>query len=737
MTEDVVEKRAADFFAGIGLATEGLERAGWKTVYAVDHDPQKKEIYSDNFDSGYYKVKDVKDVCIDNIPDIELAHASFPCTDTSIAGGREGIHSDGESSSYWKFIRVLRKMKGRLPHIVTIENVEGLLTSGGGDDLEAAIRAINNLGYSVDILLIDASHFVPQSRVRLFVIGKQREEQDDVTLARKRSHLSGTRPEKVCRFIRSHPNLKWNLRDLPKLPESNKTIYDVVDETDEEWWPEERSEYLFSQMYDRHKRIIEEMMKRDSWSYGTVFRRTRKRNGKRQSTAELRIDGLAGCLRTPKGGSARQILVRAGKGRRDARLLNARECARLMGVDDFTLDSDLSLNAYLWGFGDAVCSPVMEWLAEKYLNPELEEIATPRHAVPSGSGKAKPNKNPDNNNESLSYTSNIKMDRPNSETKNENLNSIPEDAIEVFESWMDRHEGPESGLPYRGRNYAALVTLNRLLEDYNLDRSKHKTPTGSSVKRLTHHNVSGILESFGETRDPLEEAGRTSRGTLDAVEDLLGSLQNTDLDKLSYESRYDVLERMMEMCVEVEQEYHERARVEFEYRPSDSAPLVIGAIINAAGKKRGAVAQHLVGAKLDLRLENESIPAHSAYTADDQTGRRGDFNINDTVFHITVSPKDSVYEKCESDVNNGFGVYLLVPEQVRTAAKETVENMYSNHINVKSIESFVGQNIDEIAEFSESLFNDKMKKLIKCYNERVDGAEANKSIMIEMPPNLR
>jgi DNA (cytosine-5)-methyltransferase 1 len=87
--------------------------------------------------------------------------------------------------------------------------------------------------------------------------------------------------------------------------------------------------------------------------------------------AELRTDGIAGCLRTPRGGSGRQILFKAGKGRYSVRLLTPRECARLMGADDYRISG--SLNQALFGFGDAVCVPVIEWIAENYLNPVINE----------------------------------------------------------------------------------------------------------------------------------------------------------------------------------------------------------------------------------------------------------------------------------------------------------------------------------------------------------------------------
>src|SRR5438552_10647884 len=108
------------------------------------------------------------------------------------------------------------------------------------------------------------------------------------------------------------------------------------------------------------------MIKSAAWSFGMGFRRVREGG----SMAELRVDGIAGCLRTPRGGSGRQILVKAGFGEFYALLLTPRECARLMGADDFVISG--SLNQALFGFGDAVCVPVIEWIAEHYLNPACE-----------------------------------------------------------------------------------------------------------------------------------------------------------------------------------------------------------------------------------------------------------------------------------------------------------------------------------------------------------------------------
>ena len=111
----------------------------------------------------------------------------------------------------------------------------------------------------------------------------------------------------------------------------------------------------------------ERLIRGKDWTYGTIFRRIRNQ----QSMAELRTDGIAGCLRTPRGGSGRQILFKAGKGNYYARLLTPRECARLMGADNYKIGAPV--NQALFGLGDAVCVPAIEWIAKYYLNPIINE----------------------------------------------------------------------------------------------------------------------------------------------------------------------------------------------------------------------------------------------------------------------------------------------------------------------------------------------------------------------------
>jgi DNA (cytosine-5)-methyltransferase 1 len=321
----------------------------------------------DHFVSG-----DIHKVKADDVPSVTLATASFPCNDLSLAGMREGLNGE-QSSAFWGFTRILRDLVERRPPLLLIENVTGFLTSHNGVDFENAMIALNRLGYCVDPLIIDAIHFVPQSRQRLFVVAALKQPFQKIHMLRERFYESEVRPRALAQFIFDHPGIQWQIRKLPALPTSASRLESILDDLSDsapEWWSRERTEYLLNQMSERHRKTAEKMIRGRQWSYGTVFRRVR--NDK--SMAELRTDGIAGCLRTPRGGSGRQILFKAGKGRYYARLLTPRECARLMGADDFKLN--VPLNQALFGFGDAVCVPVVKWIAKNYLNPLFEEISS-------------------------------------------------------------------------------------------------------------------------------------------------------------------------------------------------------------------------------------------------------------------------------------------------------------------------------------------------------------------------
>ncbi len=371
------QKTFAEFFAGIGLMRMGLERQGWSVAFANDNDEQKHRMYRAQFpDADSHLLPDDVQNVQGRVPVVSLATASFPCNDLSLAGARQGL--DGEQSgTFWPFIHAIEAMGEQKPPLVLLENVPGFLTSHKGEDFTEALLTLNRLGYKVDAFILDAVHFVPQSRERLFVVGVLQEEgepqgvEDAWFLEAPQFRESDMRPKALADFIRRHREIRWSVRDLPDPPASTKRLEDILEDLPEdapEWWSAERAEYLLNQMSRRHREIADQMIARPAWSYGTVFRRMRNN----RSMAELRTDGIAGCLRTPRGGSAKQILFKAGYGRYFARLITPREAARLMGADDYAIT--VSRDQALFGFGDAVCVPVIEWIATYYLNPLVNEL---------------------------------------------------------------------------------------------------------------------------------------------------------------------------------------------------------------------------------------------------------------------------------------------------------------------------------------------------------------------------
>lgn len=357
--------KVIEFFAGIGLARMGLEGAGFKVAWANDYEPDKKAMYTAQFKDSdgehTFALGDVGQVKAEQLPkDAALAWASSPCTDLSLAGGRAGL-AGSESGTFWHFIRLLNELGDERPEVAVLENVTGLATSHGGDDLEAAIRAFNELGYSVDVLAIDARRFVPQSRPRLFLVGALNPPADEP------EPNSELRPDWLQWVYGDASLITHRAKLAVPPPPLTSGLGDLVEDLpldDERWWDPERTEAFFNSLSPMQRERVTEMKRTPGVKYRTAYRRTR--NG--VAVWEVRADDISGCLRTARGGSSKQAVVRMGSKRLKVRWMTPREYARLMGAANYDL-SAARTNQALFGFGDAVAVPAVEWLAENYLMP--------------------------------------------------------------------------------------------------------------------------------------------------------------------------------------------------------------------------------------------------------------------------------------------------------------------------------------------------------------------------------
>lgn len=363
----------AEFFAGIGLVRLALESLGWRCAVANEIDPKKTAIYAQNFPSGDLIEGDIRALGPGEVADArDLWWASFPCIDLSLAGNRRGLAGE-HSGTYWPFVDLLKATaeSGVAPARVVIENVTGFLSSAGGADLEQALTALADRGYCYDLVMLDARWFAPQSRPRLFILAERRDGAKSRLLPyRPLEFDTPLRPLAVRRFVAAHADLAWACFAAPPLPESRPQLCDVVEHagSDLRWWSTEATTKLIDAMSPVNRARLNAMLASPRAEYGTVYRRVRAGS----TMAELRWDGLAGCLRTPRGGSSKQFLLETAADRVRVRNLTIRECARLQGVpDSFRLD--VRENQAWFGLGDAVCVPAVRWLVEAFCGSSVAD----------------------------------------------------------------------------------------------------------------------------------------------------------------------------------------------------------------------------------------------------------------------------------------------------------------------------------------------------------------------------
>jgi len=368
-----------EFFAGGGMARVGLG-ARWRCAFANDFDALKAEVYRANFGGDHFVEGDVGALDAAALPGAaDLAWASFPCQDLSLAGSRGGLAAKRSSSffGFWRLMEALIEER-RAPRIIALENVSGLLTSSGGKDFVALCRHFAQAGYRFGALEIDAARFTPQSRPRVFVIAVRDDLPRPVSLEEEIGPIAipsvfHTRSVRAA-FSRLPPKLRssWCWWRLPEPAARNMALCDIVEhrQTAVPWHRPAETKRLLSLMTERHREKVRDAEASGRSEVGAVYRRMRVEDGVRVQRAEVRFDGLAGCVRTPGGGSSKQFLLFVKRNDILSRPMTARESARLMGLpDDYVLP--LRENAALKVTGDGVVAPVVAWLAEHVFEPQL------------------------------------------------------------------------------------------------------------------------------------------------------------------------------------------------------------------------------------------------------------------------------------------------------------------------------------------------------------------------------
>jgi DNA (cytosine-5)-methyltransferase 1 len=371
-----------EFFAGGGMARAGLGK-GWRCVFANDFHDMKARTYTANWGEDDFVGGDVGLVTTTQLPGrASLTWASFPCQDLSLAGNYRGL---GEASSdvttrsgtFWPFWNLMTQLcnEERAPRLIVLENVTGAITSREGRDFEAICNALSGAGYRYGAVVIDARHFVPQSRPRLFFVAVAEDVPIPAGLTRRQADELWHSPA-LCAAqarLRGKAKAQWQWWNMAKPPARNIGFSDLIEEKPAHcrWHSKTETERLLALMNPLHLAKIEQARASGERRVGGVYKRTRPdEHGIKRQRAEVRFDDVAGCLRTPAGGSSRQaIVVVEGRSTR-SRLLSPREAARLMGLDDDYILPDRYNDAYHVA-GDGVCVPVVRFIAEQLLEPIL------------------------------------------------------------------------------------------------------------------------------------------------------------------------------------------------------------------------------------------------------------------------------------------------------------------------------------------------------------------------------
>lgn len=304
--------------------------------------------------------------------------------------------------------------------------------------------------------------------------------------------------------------------------------------------------------------------------------------------------------------------------------------------------------------------------------------------------------------------------------------------------WYDGERSESGDEPERYVVCAGLAVLEHMRNAFPLCEEDYLTP-GNQV-RTGGAMISRILSRYGETRTYAKEGARTTRRTRVAAESLVALLNaHENIEELSIQERREIIDELQGWLADRAKEYFDRRRIEVDIEPEKPMSDIVADILRAAHARNlaGAVAQHLVGAKLALRYPDAEIENHSYTTADEQLGRPGDFLVGDTVFHVTVAPMPPLLEKCQRNIRDGYRVILLTQRTRLEAASQMAEQAgLHNRLDISSVEQFVGQNVSERGQFTRRGIQYELRSLLEVYNSRVEAVETNKAIMVEIPTNL-
>lgn len=357
-----------EMFAGAGMARLGFG-ANVECLLANDVDDVKCAIYRKNFGDAELIQRDICSLSANSVPErADLLWASSPCVDFSQAKHGAGI-AGAKSGLIREVFRLTTELvfEGRAPRLVIIENALGLVTARQGKDLVTVVSELASIGYRVGALEVNAAAFVPQSRRRIFIIAVR-----DGVIIPKRLLASSAQEawhsaalQKAVLRLSPEAQARWLWWRLPAPKQRLLTLADFLDaDLLVAWDAPTATDRWLGMMDDNNQRKVADARNAHIPKVGALYQRTRE--GKQRM--EVRFDGLAGCIRTAKGGASTQRLLFVDGAATRSRDLSPREAARLMGLPESFILPD-RFGAAMQVIGEGVVVPVVGHLAQHIFEP--------------------------------------------------------------------------------------------------------------------------------------------------------------------------------------------------------------------------------------------------------------------------------------------------------------------------------------------------------------------------------
>lgn len=335
--EPITNPRFIDLFAGIGGLRLGFERAGGECVFSSEWDKHSRETYIANFDDDHELAGDITKVHAAEIPQHDVLLAGFPCQPFSLAGvskknslGRSHGFSDKTQGTL--FFDVARIIEYHQPAAFLLENVRNLVSHDKGKTFKVILKTLTEeLGYSVQPRIINASSFVPQKRQRIFIAGFRQE----------------------CGF-------DFDSLDMPD-PGSGPTLGTILHPEDgSEAIEEPYTEGPLGEVAHRYT------LTPNLWAYLQNYALKHRAKGNGFGFGLFGPDDVARTLSARYYKDGAEILIDRGPGE-CPRKLTPRECSRLMGFDGprkSNWEIPVSDAQAYRQFGNAVVPPVAEAIAK-------------------------------------------------------------------------------------------------------------------------------------------------------------------------------------------------------------------------------------------------------------------------------------------------------------------------------------------------------------------------------------